>query len=110
MLEVKVGELIELLVQGHSAINGAPVTGTMGIENNGPDVVDVPTSVEVPVDGQQTFHIPATIKGPGSADAHVTVTDAKGVLYEATASITVTPVEPGLLFITAEFVKLEPVP
>ena len=101
-LTVILGATVDALLEGHSAINGAPIPegATIALTSNDPLVATVPATVPVPTGGAQSFVIPVTVLAVGSTDFHVMVTDADGT-FEATATLLVTPLpSPGLVSVT----------
>jgi len=105
MLDVKLGAVVNLVVTGHSALNGKeiPAGSTVALTSNNPAVATLPATVDISSDAPMLV-IPTTIVGVGTTDGHVTLTTPDAVVYEATATLTVEPLpEPGLVRITAEF-------
>jgi len=106
--DILLGDHVILVIDGHSANNGAPIPegSVISVANNGPDVCTIPDSVEVPPGGAQHFELPVVVLEKGSADAHIKVVDPQGVIYESTATLVVSEPVPGLTRISAEFVKV----
>lgn len=97
-MNVKVGESIEAVLAGHSALNGAviPAGSTIAATSNAEAVLVAPVFV-LPEAGAESLVASLVILGPGSTDLHVVVTAPDGTLFEDTTTVTVEVVEPGLL-------------
>lgn len=97
-LDVKTGQTVVADVQGHSAINGAPIpTGSVvHFTSNDEAVATVPADLTTTVDGD-VLDVPITIVAAGATDIHVTVTAPDGSVFEDTAQLTVGEPIPGLL-------------
>jgi hypothetical protein len=102
-IKKNLGDTCTLTVDGHSAINGAPMPAGSSVVIVSNDAT-VATAADVPTLAADTptFSTPVTLLSAGSTDFTVTVTDPSGNVFTAADSLIVNPKEvPGLTHVTA---------
>lgn len=107
LLEVKLGTAVNVVIDGHSALNGAviPEGSTVAITSNDPTVAIV-ADVTVPAGGASQLVTACTLLAVGATDIHVVVTTPDGSIFEDTASLLVDPAAiPGLARISVTLVS-----
>jgi hypothetical protein len=113
MLTIKLGDTVRLVLEGHSALNGAPIPAgsSIALTSNDPAVATSDGFVSPTPEPTQKLEAAVAVLATGSSDFHVVVTDPAGVTYEATDTLVVEPAaEPGLVRVSLTLLKLEPVP
>jgi hypothetical protein len=102
-LTVQQGAPVTFRIQGHSALNGAPIpdTAKIALTSNDPTVATVPATVPVPAGGAQEVDVPVDASvGTGSTDISGTITLPDGTVFQFSDSLIVGAVVPGLTHVT----------
>lgn len=107
MLTVALGAKVNLVIDGHSATNGAkiPAGSKVVVTSNDGTVATADPVPDVAADTAEIV-VPITVVGPGATDISADIVAPDGTPFHASDSLVVTPpVEPGITHITATLVS-----
>jgi len=76
----KLGQTVTLVIDGHSALNGAkiPEGSMVALSSNDTTVATVPATIDVPAGGAKQLNALVTLLATGATDCPVTVIDPAG--------------------------------
>jgi hypothetical protein len=99
-LTIQLGATVTAVIDGHSAINGAPIPAgaKITLTSNDPTVATVPAVPDLTVD-TPSLSVPVTVLAVGSTDISCHVDAGNAGVFDATASLIVGAVVAGLTHI-----------